>query len=281
MKKFILGTLATLILAVGALTVYALTLSTSASDVPPAVMWENDLPQFDNAEVYEARTLVEAGAVAPDELPPFALWSFEELLEELGHFVEVGTRHNEMSRDELVARVSRVRVLQRLELAAYQDTHTEFFEWVRENYTEQDIAIYVELGASQQLVDRLVDEISLRLQREDAEVYRLRALNDAGASADEFEPFALWTRAELLERIGMATDVEVRHQIMSRDELVLRATVAVAVIRANRLSEADFEGTGFFEWTSENYTEENIAIYEEMSAPQWLINRLRAEISLR
>lgn len=145
--------------------------------IPAIPADEDDLPQFDYdlpkaeeyeipdlafLDVYEMRTLVETGAVASDELPPFALWTHEELLDELSHYVALETRHHEMSRDELVARVSRVRVLQRLEIAVDQDTNAEFFEWVRENYTEQDIAIYVELGASQQLVDRLRAEIAMR-----------------------------------------------------------------------------------------------------------------------
>jgi len=101
-----------------------------------------------------------------------------------------------------------------------------------------------------------------------------------GLPADEKPSYLLWTRAEMLEQIGRLIEVEAHHYEMSRDDLVAWMRISSTVWRALRVSEARFNssGVGYFEWARENYTEQTIAIYEELGAPQWLIDRLRLEI---
>jgi len=127
------------------------------------------------------------------------------------------------------------------------------------------------------------EELREMWEADDAEVYRLRALNvpGSGISPDDFPPYALWTRAEMLDAIGRAVEIEAHHYAMSRDELAARAAIATMLIRASFLEPENAFHVSFFEWVRENYTEENIAIYEEMGAPQWLVDRLMLEISTR
>jgi len=121
------------------------------------------------------------------------------------------------------------------------------------------------------------EELRAMWDADDAEVYRLRALTNAGLSAEETPYFGLWTRAELLGEIGMVTTIEAHHFEMSRDELVARVHIARVI---SRLDEAQIDHIGgYLEWVRGNYTEQTVAIYEELDAPQWLIDRLRLEIS--
>ena len=119
-------------------------------------------------------------------------------------------------------------------------------------------------------------------EADDAEVYRLRGLIVRGpnVSPDDFPPYALRTRAEMLDVIGRVVDIEARHYAMSREELVTRVTIAQVMVRLHRFDTVeDAFHYSFFDWVRENYTEENIAVYVEMGAPQWLIDRLMEEIA--
>jgi|GEM_PF-3597005 hypothetical protein len=125
------------------------------------------------------------------------------------------------------------------------------------------------------------EEFKIVWEADEAEVARLRALNDAGATADSFAPYALLNRAELLEEISRVVEIEAYHYEMNREELVVRVSTANIIQRAFSSDESEFNNSGYFEWVRDEYTEQDIAVYEELGAPQWLINRLIAEIATR
>ena len=117
---------------------------------------------------------------------------------------------------------------------------------------------------------------------DDAEVNRLLALKSTGnLSAEELPAFQLWTRGEMLEQIGRLIDIEARHLEMSRENLVEYMRISTTVLRASRIPEELFNvhADGYFSWVRETYTSQTVDIYEELNAPKWLVNRLRAEIT--
>lgn len=116
-------------------------------------------------------------------------------------------------------------------------------------------------------------------EADDAMVRERLELNRRGVAADDFPYYGLWTRWELLEGIIWVMPVEMRHLEMERDELAARMHVGIMVSRLaySYMDEANMEN--FFGWARENYTEERIAIYEELGAPDWLVDRLRTEIA--
>ena len=107
-----------------------------------------------------------------------------------------------------------------------------------------------------------------------------------GALIESMPVFSSWTRAELIAAISRIavhlelTNMEVRILEMTPDELIARKTAGIMIIRSDE-STVDTTHGAFFAWVREHYTEENIAAYEEMGAPQWLLDRLWAEISAR
>jgi|GEM_PF-1955879 len=125
------------------------------------------------------------------------------------------------------------------------------------------------------------EELQAIWEADDMEVASLLALNYVGGiEPEDFPPFAFWTRTELLAEIGTIVEIEPHHYKMNRDELVVRVNIARLLMRITPdLDESQLDNSGFFEWIRENYTELNVAVYEEMGAPQWFIDRLRAEIS--
>jgi len=115
---------------------------------------------------------------------------------------------------------------------------------------------------------------------DDAEVARLHELSARGVSPDDMPPYALWTRWELIEILSRSVVIEQRHIEMTREELATRASVSSQLDRFRHIdAEHDWESHSFFDWVRDNYTAERIAIYVELGAPQWLVDRLWVEIS--
>jgi len=145
--------------------------------------------------------------------------------------------------------------------------------------TSLSVVAIVEEEASENKLSH--DEFEIVWDADEAEVARLRALNDAGAAADSFAPYALLNRTELLEEISRVVEIEAHHYEMNREELVVRTSTANIIQRAFHSDESEFNNSGYFEWVREEYTEQDIAVYEELGAPQWLLDRLIAEIATR
>jgi len=119
-------------------------------------MWEED-----DAEVLRLSGLNSRGVFA-DELPYFGLWSRWEMLEQIERLIPIEMRHLEMTRQELTRYVTVAATVTRLaRMPEGENTmHYSFFDMVRENYTDADIDVYVELGAPEWLIDMLRMEIS-------------------------------------------------------------------------------------------------------------------------
>jgi len=142
------------------------------------------------------------------------------------------------------------------------------------------VHLFDETAVYTHIIRTIPEELREMWEADDAEVYRLRALNmrDNGISPDDLPAFAMWTRSELLNTIAMAVEVEPRHYAMTREELVVRATIAMVLVRNTRSENYESLHYSYFEWVRDNYTQQDIAVYEEMGAPQWLIDRLLYEI---
>lgn len=123
-------------------------------------MWEAD-----DAEVSERFELNRRG-VAADDFPAYGLWTRWELLDTIRELTPIEKRHMEMSRNELVERTRIGLFAIRSSRVAEYEWETffgyDFFEWVRNNYNEETIAIYEEMGSPQWLIDRLRREIADR-----------------------------------------------------------------------------------------------------------------------
>ena len=108
---------------------------------------------------------------------------------------------------------------------------------------------------------------------DDAEVSRRLDLNNRGVAADDMPYYGMHSRWELLESIERLTPIEMRHLEMSRDELVTRVHISLVIARADRM-----DTNNLLAWARENYDDAMIAIYEELGAPDWLVDSLRAVI---
>ena len=133
------------------------------------------------------------------------------------------------------------------------------------------------------------DELQAMWDAHDAEAARLIAANYIGSSLspDDWPPFASWTRAELLEAVGRVISIEERHYKMTPNELMARANVGQMLSRVlhminyglNIEEHVEAHVIGLLDWARDNYTAQDIAIYEEMGAPRWFVDQLKAEIS--
>ena len=103
---------------------------------------------------------VEAGTVASDELPLFWFLSLDEIIDELSQYEQINSRHNEMSREELVFRLHAGRLIAYGRIATPSEGMEAYFDWAKDNYTQWHLRVYNELGAPQWFVDRLADAIS-------------------------------------------------------------------------------------------------------------------------
>jgi hypothetical protein len=104
-----------------------------------------------------------------------------------------------------------------------------------------------------------------------------------GPSGPPEEPFGHHSHDELLEELGRYVTIESRHREMSRDELITRIVIGLTLSRVGGHDPDDFARlfSRYLDWVAETYTEQNIAVYEEMGAPEWFLDHLRETIGAR
>jgi len=150
------------------------------------------------------------------------------------------------------------------------------------NLSPEDWTAYLfeEIGVLEAEITMLIPEhLRDMWDEDDAVVQGLLARNYIGGiSPDDFPPYAFWTRVGMLGEIARVADLEAFHFELSRDDLAAWVDIARFI---DRLSWRDAENEPLYisEWVRENYTEDTIAIYERLGAPQWLIDQLRLAIS--
>ena len=160
-------------------------------------------------------------------------------------------------------------------------TNTSTYRLRRASDIQYDInnaAIASEYDALSQNISEIQILLTGWIADENIRQENIAAVEEGAVASDELPGYWYMTQDEMIQRLGGFVEIEERHLTMSREELVERLRVGDIILRITTIEreEAELRLSDYFERAAENYTEQNIAVYEEMGAPVWLIDRLTA-----